>query len=116
MTYIIIMIFIETSIFERRLSKILTDDEYRLLQEHLIIDSEAGDEIPHTKGIRKIRWVSKGHGKRGGCRVIYYWFSSRDQIHFLMSYGKNEQDDLTAEQLKIIKKVIDEEYKGEYHR
>ena len=106
------MLFIETSIFTRRLLSILKDDEYRLLQEELANNPEAGDEMPGTRGIRKIRWSAKGHGKRGGCRVIYYWFKSKDIILFLIIYGKNEQDDLTIDQLKIVKKIVDEEFKG----
>jgi len=106
------MIFIETSIFERRRGKILADDEYRLLQEELAVNPDAGDEIRGSEGIRKIRWAAKGHGKSGGCRAIYYWFKSKDTILFLFLYGKNEQGDLTADQIKIMKKVVEEEFKG----
>lgn len=81
------------------------------MQEELDNRPDLGDEIKHSGGIRKLRWASKGHGKRGGCRVIYYWITSKEVIYFLYLYGKNEQADLTQEQLKQIKKVVSEELK-----
>ncbi len=106
------MIFVETTVFTRRLSKILTDGEYRELQEDLIKDPELGSVIKGSGGIRKVRWSSKGHGKRGGCRVIYFWFKVQEQIHLLLIYGKNEQADLTTDQLKVVNKLIEEEHEG----
>jgi hypothetical protein len=61
-------------------------------------------------GLRKVRWSAKGHGKRGGIRVIYYWFVSQDTILFLFAYPKSEKDDLTKEQLSQLRKVIEGEY------
>jgi hypothetical protein len=63
----------ETSIFTRRIQKILDDESHRLLQLHLLHRPEAGDVIPGSGGIRKIRWAPTGSGKRGGARIMYYW-------------------------------------------
>ncbi|WP_435639484.1 type II toxin-antitoxin system RelE/ParE family toxin [Carnimonas bestiolae] len=60
-----------------------------------------------TGGLRKIRVAAKGHGKSGGARVIYYHFISASQIAMLFIYPKNEQEDLTSEQRKILKTVIE---------
>ncbi len=103
------MLFIETSVFTRKLPSILSDEEYRLLQDELDKRPDAGKEIKHSGGIRKLRWGAKGQGKRGGSRIIYYWVISKDVIFFLYLYGKNEQGDLTADQIKVLKKVVDEE-------
>ena len=84
------MHFIETTVFTRRLPAILSDEEYRFLQEDLSNRPDAGKEIKQSGGTRKIRWAAKGHGKRGGARVIYYWIVSHDVIFFLYIYGKNE--------------------------
>ncbi len=54
--------------------------------------------------------VSKRAWKKGGIRVIYYWFMSKDIILLLFAYSKNEQDDLTKEQLRQLKKIIEREY------
>ena len=104
------MTIIETPIFTRRIQVMLSDEEYRLLQAHLVNKPDVGKIIPGSGGMRKLRWSAKGHGKRGGIRVIYYWFMSKDIILLLFAYSKNEQDDLTKEQLRQLKKIIEREY------
>ena len=104
------MIIVETSIFTRRVQALLDDDDYRRLQMTLVMHPEAGDLIPGGGGLRKIRWGAKGQGKRGGVRTIYYWAVQQDRILMLLMYAKNEQDNLTAEQLKVLRKIIEEEY------
>ena len=104
------MTIIETPIFTRRIQLMLSDEEYRLLQAHLVNKPDIGKVIPGSGGMRKLRWSAKGHGKRGGIRVIYYWFMSKDIILLLFAYSKNEQDDLTKEQLRQLKKIIEREY------
>jgi mRNA-degrading endonuclease RelE of RelBE toxin-antitoxin system len=104
------MVIIETSVFTRRVQALLDDDEYRRLQTVLVLRPDAGDLIPGGGGLRKIRWGAKGRGKRGGFRVIYYWVVKQDRILMLFLYAKNEQDDLTAAQLKVLHQIIEEEY------
>ena len=104
------MTIIETPIFTRRIQVMLSDEEYRLLQAHLVNKPDVGKVIPGSGGMRKLRWSAKGHGRRGGIRVIYYWFISKDIILLLFAYSKNEQDDLTKEQLRQLKKIIEREY------
>ncbi len=58
-------------------------------------------------GIRKIRIAAKGHGKRGGARVIYYHFVHASRIALLMIYPKNEQQDLTVDQRKALKMIVE---------
>ncbi|NBA93873.1 type II toxin-antitoxin system RelE/ParE family toxin [Pseudomonas sp. R5(2019)] len=101
------MIFIETPIFTKRVQELLDDDSYVKLQHSLIRNPSSGDVIEGTAGIRKIRVAAKGHGKRGGARVIYYHFVSNSQIALLLIYPKNEQDDLTADERKALKSVIE---------
>lgn len=105
------MVIIETPIFTRRIQAVLSDDEYRLLQAQLVQKPDAGKVIPGTGGLRKLRWSAGGHGKRGGIRVIYYWFVSRELILMLFAYPKNEQNDLTPDQLKQLKKIVEGEYR-----
>jgi mRNA-degrading endonuclease RelE of RelBE toxin-antitoxin system len=104
------MVFLETSIFTRRVQSLLGDDEYRQLQRLLVIHPDIGALIPGSGGLRKMRWSASGHGKRGGARVVYYWAVAQDQILMLMIYAKNERADLTAEQLKALKRLVEEEY------
>ena len=105
------MVIIETPIFTRRVQTILSDEEYRLLQIQLINKPESGKVIRGSGGLRKLRWSGGGHGKRGGIRIIYYWFVSQDTLLLLFAYPKSEQDDLTPEQLRQLKKVVEGEYR-----
>ena len=102
------MVFIETSLFSKLLRGYLGDDEYRSLQNHLIEYPDAGDVIRASGGVRKVRWASGGTGKSGGVRVIYYWITNDDQIVFLTLYGKGEKENLSAEDLKRVVKLLEE--------
>jgi len=105
------VVIIETPIFTRRIQDVLGDDEYRLLQAQLVQNPGAGKIVPGSGGLRKLRWAAGGHGKRGGIRVIYYWFVSQEVVLMLFAYPKNEQDDLTPTQLKQLKKIVEGEYR-----
>ncbi len=102
------MEFFETPIFTRLISKLITDEEYHLLQLQLAIRPESGDVIKGSGGIRKLRWAGSGRGKRGGIRVIYFFYDHDDQIYMLYAYPKNERDDLSKDQLKLLKKLVEE--------
>ncbi len=102
------MVFIETSIFTKEIIKLLSDDEYKLLQWELLLRPTAGDLIRGGGGLRKIRWIISGSGKRGGLRIIYY-FDSPSKIFMLFPYKKNKQENLTPTQLKILKGLVQEE-------
>lgn len=104
------MIFVETSIFTRQVQKLLTDDEYRELQQALVDRPDAGAVMVGSGGLRKIRWAKEGRGKRGGVRAIYYWAVSSEQILMLFMYPKGEQDDLTSAQIKMLRQIVEEEY------
>jgi mRNA-degrading endonuclease RelE of RelBE toxin-antitoxin system len=104
------MVIVETHIFTKQLLSTLSDDEYRLFQQVLLERPDAGKIIPGSGGLRKLRWAAEGRGKRGGVRLIYYWATARGTILLLFIYPKNVQDNLTPDQLKHLKKVVEEEY------
>lgn len=105
------MIIVETSHFTRRVRKLLEDDQYRELQEALVDDPTKGTVIRGSGGIRKIRWEVEGRGKSGGVRVIYYWATAQHIVLMLLIYAKNEQDNLTPEQLKLLRTLVEAEFK-----
>jgi hypothetical protein len=70
-------------------------------------DPEAGDLVPDSGGVRKIRWGVAGRGKRGGLRVIYYARVRQGVIWLLTLYPKNVTDSIQGSMLKKIKKEID---------
>ncbi len=112
------MEFLEAPLFTRLLSDYLSDDEYRELQLHLARDPEAGDVIQGTGGFRKVRWADprRGKGRRGGLRLIYFYFEHDRQIWFLTMYGKNEAADLTLKEKRALKAAIEEEKRQRVRR
>jgi hypothetical protein len=104
------MIIVETSIFTRQVQAHLSDEEYRHLQMALFLHPEKGAVIKGSGGLRKTRWSLAQHGKRGGVRIIYYWAVVQEKILMLFMFAKNEQEDLTPAQLKVLRKIIEEEY------
>ncbi len=104
------MVIIETSVFTRRVQTLLPDDEYRKLQVALAHRPQAGAIIPGSGGLRKIRWGVAERGKRGGVRVIYYWAVEQERLLMLMIYAKNERTDLTAEQLNVLRHIVEVEF------
>lgn len=101
-----IMELIETPVFTKRITGILSDDEYADMQWLLAINPETGPVIPGGGGIRKLRWRVRGKGKRGGVRVIYYVYARDQKIYLLYPYRKSEQNDLTRSQLKILRDYV----------
>ena len=99
--------FIETKLFSQLVAEYLSDEEYSKLQQTLIGKPEAGDLIPGSGGVRKLRWKGSGRGKRGGVRVIYYARSRQGQIWMLTLYAKNVSENIPAHILKKIKEEID---------
>ena len=89
------MVFIEATAFSRYVSEYLDDEQYRVLQNELADNPEAGDVMPGTGGFRKVRWADprRGKGRRGGLRIIYNYFLSDQQIWLVTLYDKDEAKD-----------------------
>ena len=104
------MRFIETPVFTSRLRGLVDGDQYRAVQLALLLRPEQGPLIPGSGGLRKLRWGARGRGKRGGLRLIYYWAPREQAFYMLYVYAKNEQSDLTAAQVKILRRVVREEF------
>lgn len=100
------MEFIETPTFTRLLMTLLSDEEYRSLQNSLLEDPERGDLIQGGGGIRKLRHGRQGSGKRGGVRVIYYWRPAQHEIYFLLIYPKGKKDDLNAQETALLRELV----------
>lgn len=86
---------IETPEFQVAVRKLLSDEELALLIDYLAYNPAAGDLIPGTGGVRKLRWGLEGRGKRGGARVIYFYHDADVPLFALTAYAKNERSDLS---------------------
>ncbi len=104
------MRFVETPVFTAAVTSLLSDEEYRQLQLALLIRPEQGVLIRGSGGLRKLRWGARGRGKRGGVRVIYYWHPGEQFLYMLLTYAKSEQDDLTPAQLRVLRRLMQEEF------
>ena len=105
--------FIITSTFDKRWEKLnLDDDDLQELQNYIMKNFIPGDTIQRTGGAIKLRWALAHKGKSGGIRIIYADIPHLSHTHMLLCYDKNEQDDLTDEQKKQVKKLI-QTLKGE---
>lgn len=101
------MVIVETRVFTRLIKELITDDEYKRLQEALVNRPDMGDIIKGSGGLRKLRWKLDSAGKSGGVRVIYYWVTDDHHIRMLYVYPKTKQDDLTQEQLAQLKAIVE---------
>lgn len=100
--------FIETPVFTQLITRLLEDQEYQRMQEHLLIHPTAGDLMVGTAGCRKLRWRVSGRagGKSGGIRVIYYFKKDSDQVIFLLAYDHRSVDNLTQIQRRRLANVV----------
>lgn len=105
------MRFLETPVFTSRLRGLVDDHQYRAVQLALLLRPEQGPLIPGSGGLRKLRWGAKGRGKRGGLRLIYYWALQEQAFYMLYVYAKNEQSDLTPAQVKVLRRIVREEFR-----
>jgi hypothetical protein len=87
----------ETATFVRQAGGLWTDEERLEFVDFIARNPEAGDLIPGSGGVRKVRWSRRGSGKRGGVRVIYFYHDTAMPIYLLMLYAKARRDDLSSD-------------------
>ena len=97
-----------TSVYERQIKKLLSETELDSLEGSLAANPEQGVVIPGLKGIRKMRYGREGQGKRGGLRVVYYYYRAGSVIYMLTAYAKNDREDLRPEEKKVFRRFIEE--------
>ena len=107
-------LFVELPAFERHRSRYLDDEQFRRLQVELMGHPEGGDVIAGTGGLRKARFgdVKRGKGKRGGLRIIYYWWKGGSQFWLFTLYDKGEIEDLSAQEKAVLKGLLDTELRA----
>jgi hypothetical protein len=96
---------VETSLFARQADDVWDDDERATFVNFIAGNPEAGDLIPETGGVRKVRWNRSGGGKRGGVRVIYYYHDASLPLYLLLVYAKARREDLTPDEKRMVRKL-----------
>lgn len=100
------MTVVETERFLKDIRPLLSDAQRAELVAFIAANPEAGEVIPETGGVRKIRWALAGKGKRGGARVIYYHHSERLPVFLLAAYAKNEKANLSRAERNAMKRLV----------
>ena len=106
--------FVELPPFERHRKNYLDDQAFSTLQQELMQSPLAGDVIIGTGGLRKLRFSdpARGKGKRGGTRIIYYWWDGGSQFWLFTLYNKDELADLTNDQRQLLSQMLKQELKA----
>ena len=98
---------IETLLFQKQWPNYWTEEERGEFAAYIAANSEAGDVVPGSGGIRKVRWRRAGVGKSGGVRVIYFVRTVEEELVLLTLYAKSTTDNLTGAKLKEIRRVLE---------
>ncbi len=101
-------VFVETTNFTDSISFFLSDGEYSRIQSHLMQDPNSGDVITGCDGLRKLRTKDqqRRRGSRGGARIIYLHVPAANRFYMIDIYGKNEKDDLSGGEKKLLKQLV----------
>ena len=101
------MVIIETPIFTKLITELMSDDEYKNLQAALVSRPDRGTIIKNSGGLRKVRWALEGRGKSSGVRVIYYWVTEYEQLYMVFAFPKSSQSNLTDAQTKKLSQIVE---------
>ena len=93
----------ETPLFVRQAEAVWDEAEREAFVQFIARNPTAGDLIPETGGVRKVRWTRAGSGKRGGVRVIYFYHDAGRPLYLLMVYAKARREDLTADEKRAVR-------------
>ena len=85
----------------------LGDKDLLVLEKVLLENPQLGDVIEGTGGARKLRIQLEGRGKSGGGRVIYLDLFEKENLYLLFAYPKNVQENLSPDQKKEIRRMIE---------
>lgn len=100
------MTVVETVRFLKDADGLMAESDRARLVEFIGVEPEAGDLIPETGGVRKLRWALSGRGKRGGARVIYFFHNENLPVFLLAAYGKNEKANLTPAERNAMARLV----------
>ena len=98
---------VETLLFQKQWPLYWSEDERGEFATYIATFPDAGDVVPESGGIRKVRWRRAGTGKSGGVRVIYFARTAEEEIVLLTLYAKAKTDNITGAKLKEIRRALE---------
>jgi len=98
----------ETPLFVRQADEVWGETEREAFISFIAWNPDAGDIVPETGGVRKIRWNRPGTGKRGGVRVIYFYHRADRPLYLLMVYAKARKENLSPDEKRAVRRLVSE--------
>jgi hypothetical protein len=98
---------VETQLFQRQWPLYWSEEERGEFAFYIAEHPDAGDVVPESGGLRKVRWRRAGSGKSGGVRVIYFARTAEEEIVLLTLYAKGKTDNITGAKLKEIRRALE---------
>jgi len=86
---------VELPTFTKDAERIWSEDERAEFTDYIARYPEVGAIVQGTGGVRKVRWAAKGKGKRGGARVIYFFYTPENPLYLVAAYAKGERENIT---------------------
>ena len=98
---------VETLLFQKQWPVYWSEEERGEFASYISEHPNAGDVVPESGGIRKVRWSRAGSGKSGGVRIIYFARVTEEEIVLLTLYAKAKTDNLTGPKLKETRRALE---------
>jgi len=99
---------VEVEPFPSKAGRLWSEEERAEFITFIAHNPTAGDVIPASGGVRKVRWKRKGKGKRGGARVIYYFHDESMPLFLLTAYAKGRKEDLSQQEIRSMRRTVAE--------
>lgn len=95
-----------TNVYLKRARRLLSPAEQDAFHRHVAAHPDGGDIVAGTGGVRKVRWGMAGQGKRGGVRALHLYLRHKDTVWMLDIYAKREKADLTPDDVRAIRRLV----------
>ena len=102
------MLFVETTQFTKRITELVSDEDYADFQRQLTDQPDKGDLLVGCGGVRKVRMAAKGKGTSGGARVLYLHIPNKHMIYFLTLFTKGDAASLSADGKKAVRTLAEQ--------